>query len=56
VVLYGSETWVLSVREGQRLESFQMRCLRTIVGVTKWITKRTSTCRKRPNNAMLENS
>ena len=32
VLLYGSETWVLSVREVHRLESFQMKCLRTIGG------------------------
>ena len=35
VLLYGSETWVLCVREVHRLESFQMKCLRVILGITK---------------------
>ena len=35
VLLYGSECWVLSVRESERLEVFQMKCLRVILGITK---------------------
>ena len=36
VLLYGSETWVLSVKESGRLEVFQMKCLRQILGITKF--------------------
>ena len=36
VLLYGSEVWVLSVREAERLESFQMKCLRAMLGITKF--------------------
>ena len=40
VLLYGSETWVLSVIEDTRLEVFQMKCLRVILGITKHDHKR----------------
>ena len=34
-VLYGSETWILSAKESERLEVFQRKCLRIILGITK---------------------
>ena len=34
VLLYGSELWSLTVAEEERLKTFYMRCLRTIIGVT----------------------
>jgi hypothetical protein len=34
VLLYGSELWSLRVAEEQRLKTFYMRCLRTIIGVS----------------------
>ena len=34
VLLYGSETWALTEQETNRLEVFQMRCLRRIKGIT----------------------
>ena len=40
VLLYGSECWVLSVKESERLEVFQMKCLRVILGITKWDHRR----------------
>ena len=33
-VLYGSESWVLSAEERQRLNVFDMRCLRRVLGVS----------------------
>jgi hypothetical protein len=45
VLLYGSEVWVLSVRESERLEVFQMKCLRIILGITKWDFKRNEAVR-----------
>ncbi len=32
-LLYGSESWALLVRQLRRLESFQMRCIRYILGI-----------------------
>ena len=40
VLLYGSETWVMTAVESQRLEVFQMKCLRGILGITKFDHKR----------------
>src|SRR5262249_2880774 len=34
VLLYGSETWTLTMAEERRLHTFYMRWLRTIIGVT----------------------
>src|SRR5689334_23286657 len=45
VLLYGSECWVLSVRESERLEVFQMKCLRVILGITKWDHRENETIR-----------
>jgi predicted RNA-binding Zn-ribbon protein involved in translation (DUF1610 family) len=36
VLLYGSEVWVMSMKEAERLETFQMKCLRRILGITKF--------------------
>ena len=33
VLLYGSETWSLTIRQEQRINTFYNRCLRTIIGV-----------------------
>ncbi|CAF4230155.1 unnamed protein product [Rotaria magnacalcarata] len=33
VLLYGSETWALTMKQEQRIASFYNRCLRTIIGV-----------------------
>ena len=32
--LYASETWKISVKSGKRLDAFQQRCLRRILGIT----------------------
>src|ERR1700744_911704 len=47
VLLYGSETWVLSVKESERLEVFQMKCLRQILGITKFQHQRNEDIRAR---------
>ena len=36
VLLYGAETWPVTQHDIRRLKTFQMRCLRDIVGVTLW--------------------
>jgi hypothetical protein len=33
VLLYGSETWSLTIRQEQRITSFYNKCLRTVIGV-----------------------
>jgi len=35
VLLYGAETWTLTKSDEQKLESFQMSCLRQILGI-RW--------------------
>ena len=35
-LLYGCETWVLLATHLRRLQSFVMRCLRVILGVSRW--------------------
>jgi uncharacterized C2H2 Zn-finger protein len=46
VLLYGCETWVLSVKESERLEVFQMKCLRSILGITKFEHRRNDDIRE----------
>ena len=36
ILLYGSETWTPLEQDLCRLETFQMRCLRCIIGVSRW--------------------
>ena len=38
-VLYGAETWGLSVRENNKLDVMEMRCLRSMCGEV-WIRLR----------------
>ena len=40
VLLYGAETWPVTQHDIRRLKTFQMRCLRDIVGVTLWDKRR----------------
>ena len=35
IAMYASETWTLKARDSRKLESFEMRCLRTILGVSR---------------------
>jgi reverse transcriptase-like protein len=52
VLLYDSETWVLSVKEKEKLEVFQMKCLRVILGITKWDLKRNEDIREQTGQCM----
>jgi len=36
VILYNTETWTLKESSKRRLRVFEMACLRTIEGITKW--------------------
>ena len=46
-VLYGSETWVMNARNVSRLEAVEMRCLRSMCGVTKYDRIRNERIRER---------
>jgi hypothetical protein len=54
VLLYGSETWVLSVKESSRLEVFNMRCVRVIAGVTKFDHKTNEELREKTGISTVE--
>ena len=36
VLLYGAETWAVTLQDTQKLKTFQMRCLKDILGVSLW--------------------
>ena len=40
VLLYGAETWPVTKKDIRKLTTFQMRCLRDILGVTLWHKRR----------------
>ena len=35
IAIYGAETWVLTTKEENKLNVFEMRCLRSILGVSR---------------------
>ena len=45
--LYGAETWGLKVAEKKRLNVLEMKCLRSMVGVTRWDRLRNEEVRRR---------
>ena len=36
ILLYGAETWTITQRDVRKLRTFHMKCLRNILGVTRW--------------------
>ena len=36
VLLYGAETWMVTQHDIRKLKSFQMHCIRDILGITLW--------------------
>lgn len=36
VLLYGAETWTITQKDVRKLRTFHMKCLRDILGVTRW--------------------
>ena len=40
VLLYGAETWPVTKKDIRKLTTFQMRCLRDILGITLWHKRR----------------
>ena len=49
-VLYGSECWCLNAEERHRLEVFDMRCLRRVLGVSVMDRIRSAEIRERCGN------
>ena len=46
-VTYGAETWGVREAERRRLNEFEMKCLRPMVGVTRWGRIRNEEIRRR---------
>ena len=46
-VTYAAETWGLREAERRRLNVFEMKCLRPVVGVTRWDRIRNEDIRRR---------
>ena len=46
-VTYGAETWGLREAERSRLNVFEMKCLRPVIGVTRWDRIRNEEIRRR---------
>ena len=46
-VLYGAETWGIRAAERQKLNVFEMKCLRSVAGVTRWDRLRNEEVRRR---------
>ena len=44
-LLYGSKTWAPTITHIKHLQCFIMRCVRVILGVTKWDKKRNTSLR-----------
>ena len=36
VLLYGAEPWRITQKDSVKLKTFHMKCLRGILGVTRW--------------------
>ena len=54
VLLYGAETWAVSQRDLNKLRTFQMRCLRDILGLTLWDKVRNTTILERTGELPVE--
>ena len=40
ILLYGAETWAVTQQDIRKLKTFQMKCLRDILGITLWDRRR----------------
>ena len=47
IATYASETWTLKTVDNNKLNTFEMRCLRTLLGVTRWNRIRNEDIRNR---------
>ena len=54
VLLYGAETWTVTQHDIRKLNSFQMRCLRDILGITLWNRVRNSDILERTGMVSME--
>ena len=54
VLLYGAETWNVSKHDLRKLKTFQMRCLRDIIGVTLWNRMRNTTILEKAGELAVE--
>ena len=54
VLLYGAETWTITQKDLRKLRTFHMKCLRDILGVTRWDELRNETILCRANEVPIE--
>ena len=54
LLLYGSDSWPVTQHDVRRLKTFQMRCLRDIVGVTLWDMRRNADILKETGELPVE--
>ena len=53
VLLYGAETWAVTKQDTWKLKTFQMRCLRDILGVSRWNMLRNTVVLKRTGELLV---
>ncbi len=53
-LLYGCETWATTKQHIERLEKFQMACLRRVVGLTRYDHVRNVTLRAMVNQPLVD--
>ena len=54
VLLYTAETWNVSKHDLRKLKTFQMRCLRDIIGATVWDRMRNTTILEKAGELAVE--
>ena len=53
-LLYGAETWAVTQQDTRKLKTFQMRCLRDILGVSRWNMLRSTVVLERTGELLVE--
>ena len=53
-LLYGAENWAVTQQDTRKLKTFQMRCLRDILGVSRWNMLRSTVVLERTGELLVE--
>ena len=54
VLLYGAETWTITQKDLRKLRTFHLKCLRDILGVTRWDKIRNENILRSANEVSIE--
>ena len=54
VLLYGAETWTITQKDLKKLRTFHLKCLRDILGVTRWDKIRNENILRSANEVSIE--